>query len=405
MPKFSYISRNQTGQIIKGEIEVKNEEALAAYLKEQDLTLTSSKLERKKSDLKLGSFLNRFQSIPITQKIFFVNNLEVMMRTGFSIGRALGVLAEQTSSKKLKAIILNLKEEVESGVSFAKALEKHKKYFSDLFINMIAAGEASGKLDEVLKRLAVQMKKDHTLIAKIKGALTYPIIVVVAMIGVGVAMIVMVIPQLAAVFKEAGVSLPLLTQILIDLSSFFINYGLWLAPAFVVFIILLRRFLKTKKGKFYWHKIQLKLPIFAPIIKKVNLARFSRSLNSLLSTDIPIVKTFEIIARVLGNVHYQNAVREAAEKLKTGATVEKCLKIYPQLFTPIILQMISVGEESGTLDSISEEIAIFYEEEVEQTMSNLSTIIEPVLMLVLGAGVAAMAAAVILPIYSLSEAI
>jgi type IV pilus assembly protein PilC len=405
MANFNYTARNQQGKIIKGSLVATNERELNQQLKQQNLTVTSFETGKNKSSLKIFSLLESLQRIPATQKIFFVNNLEVMMRTGFSIGRALGVLAAQTNSKLLKKIILDLKIQVESGITLSKALEKYKKHFSELFVNMIAAGEASGKLDEVLKRLAVQMRKDHALIAKIKGSLTYPIVVVVAMIGIMIAMMVFVIPQLSSVFTEAGAKLPLITRILFGSSNFLIKNAVWTILGLVIIIFSFFRLLKTKKGKFYYQKLQLKIPILAPIIKKVNLARFSRSLNSLLSTDIPIVKTFEIIARVLGNVHYQNAVREAAEKLKTGATVQKCLEIYPELFTPVVLQMIAVGEESGTLDTISEEIAGFYEEEVDQTMNNLSTIIEPILMLFLGAGVAVIVAAVILPIYSLSEAI
>ncbi|MFH1366716.1 MAG: type II secretion system F family protein [Patescibacteria group bacterium] len=405
MTNFEYTARNQEGKIIKGSLSAVNEDDLAQQLKTQNLTLTSHAARKKKSSLDISSLLQRFQSIPVTQKIFFVKNLEVMMRTGFSIGRALGVLAEQTSSKKLKNIILDLKKEVESGVTLSRALEKHKKYFSELFVNMIAAGEASGKLDEVLKSLATQMRKDHALIAKIKGAMTYPVIIVIAMVGIGIAMMVYVIPQLSSVFKEAGAELPLITRLLMSLSDLIIKQGLWVFLGLVLLIFGLRRLLKTNKGKFTYHKLVLKLPIFGPIIKKVNLARFSRSLNSLLATDIPIVKAFEIIGKTLGNVHYQNAMKEAAEKLKTGATVQKCLEVYPNLFTPVILQMIAVGEESGTLDTISEELASFYEEEVDQTMSNLSTIIEPIIMLVLGAAVALLVAAIILPIYSLSEAI
>jgi len=404
MTLFKYTARSKTGKKVKGQKELEKKTELIDYLKSQNLTLTSCQKKEKKSK-DLDSFLQKFERIKLTEKIFFVNNLEVMMRSGFSIGKALNVIAEQTKSKKLANILHKLKKDVEGGQSFAEALKEHKKIFGELFINMIAAGEASGQLDEVLKKLKIQMKKDHTLISKVKGALTYPVIVVLAMIGVGVAMMVFVIPQLTTVFEESGAELPLITRILISLSDFIASNGLWLAIGLAIIIILLFRFKKTKKGQKIFHKINLKLPIFSPIVKKVNLARFSRSLHSLLKTDIPIVKSFEIIARVLGNIYYRQAINEAAEKLKKGISVKKSLEKYPDLFTPVVLQMISVGEESGNLDTITEEISNFYEEEVDQTMDNLSTIIEPVLMLLLGAGVAGMAAAIILPIYSLSESI
>jgi len=404
MPFFKYTARSESGKIVRGQKEVKDKEELNEYLKGQNLTLTS--FEEKGEKAKgFSSFLDRFQKIPSAQKIFFVNNLGVMLRSGFSIGKALAVISQQTNSKKLKNIILDLKQEVESGKTLSSSLKKYKKEFGELFINMIEAGEVSGQLEPVLKKLTTQMKKQHAIIAKVKGALTYPIIVIVAMIGVAVAMMVFVIPQLSTVFAESGANLPMITKILIGVSNFVTHNGLLVSLVLLVLIVFFLKFRKTESGKRFLHKILLRIPIFAPIIKKVNLANFSRSLHSLLKTDIPIVKSFEIISRTVGNYYYQKALKNASEKLKKGISVKSALEEYPQLFTPVILQMISVGEESGTLDSITEEIANFYEEEVDQTMDNLSTIIEPILMLLLGGGVAAMAAAIILPIYSLSEAI
>ena len=403
MPDYIYTARTKDGMLKKDRITMKDEKALAEYLRSQGLLLTSIKLA--KSEKKEGSsFMSGlFNRISRVQKIFFTQNLEVMVRTGFSLSKALKTLALQTPNKNFRKVISDLQHDVESGQTFTNALSKHKKVFSELFVNMISAGEVSGKLDESLKNLTVQIRKEHELITKVRSALTYPAIVVIAMIGIGIAMMIFVIPQMMAIFEEMEAELPLPTKILMGLSTFITSNGIIVAIVLVIVIFILSRIVRTKKGKFVFHRILLKTPILANVLKKIYLARFARTLSSLLKTDIPIVQTFEIIAKILGNVHYKEAMNNSAQKVKKGISIVKTLEEKSELFPPIITQMISVGEESGSLDTISEEIANFYEADVDQTMSNLSVIIEPVLMLVLGAAVAVMAMAIILPMYSLVE--
>jgi len=405
MPEFIYTARTPEGALKKDRMVMKDEQSLANYLRNQGLILTSAKVQKKRKEGGINALLSRFSGVPTVQKIFFTQNLEVMVRTGFSLANALKTIAQQTDHKKFKEVILELQRDVESGVTFSNSLAKHPQVFSELFVNMIAAGEVSGKLDEVLKRLTIQMKKDHALVAKVKAALTYPAIVVIAMVVIGIAMMIFVIPQLLSIFSEANVQLPLPTRILIWLSNFLAKDGVFVLIGLIILIIIFNRLMKNKKFRSGYHKILLKTPIISGIIKKINLARFTRTLSSLLKTDIPIVQTFQIIAKVLGNVHYSNAMLLAADKVKQGVSIAKTLSEKPDLFPPIATQMISIGEESGTIDSISEEIANFYEESVDETMANLATIIEPVIMLILGVGVAVLAMAVILPIYSLSQTI
>jgi type IV pilus assembly protein PilC len=220
-----------------------------------------------------------------------------------------------------------------------------------------------------------------------------------------VGMIVYVIPQIKFIFEGAGVQLPLPTRIVLGLSDLLQTKGVYILVILILLAFAYRRFLKTEKGKVVVHKIMLKSPMLGGIVKKVNIARFTRNLSSLLKTDIPIVQTFGIIERTLGNIYYKRAMKEISEKVKQGVTISRVIEQFPELFPPILIQMVSVGEQSGTLEVIAEEIAQFYEEDVDQTMTSLPTILEPVIMLFIGAAAGGLVAAIILPIYSLSEAI
>ncbi|RJR31034.1 type II secretion system F family protein [Candidatus Parcubacteria bacterium] len=352
---------------------------------------------------KIKNFVIKYQGVPASQKIFFVQQLGVMIRTGISLSAALTTLNKQASSGKFKRILTDVKEEVEKGNLLSKGLERYSKIFGELFINMIKAGETSGKLEEVLKQLYIQMKKDHEIMGKVKGALIYPSIVIVMMCVIGILMMIYVIPSITGIFEEVNAQLPLMTRILISISKFITHNGILTASAAVLLITGFVRFITWPKGKFQFHKLLLKTPIAGKIIVKVNLARLCRTLSSLLKTDIPIVQTFSITSQVLGNMIYRQALEKAKEQIKKGVSIEECLNGYPKLFPPVFLQMVAVGEDTGSLDDILEESAIFYEDEVSQTMSNLPSIIEPVLMVILGIGVAAMAVAVIMPMYSLSQ--
>ena len=283
--------------------------------------------------------------------------------------------------------------------------EIHKKLFGELFINMIKAGEASGKLEDVMEQLFVQMKKDHEIIAKVRGAMIYPSIVVTLMLIIGTLVIVYVVPTISTVFLELNVELPLATRILIGISNLAVNYGIFFLIGLGISIAIFIRVIKTPQGKINLHRVLLKLPIVGPIIKKINIARFCRTLSSLLKTDIPIVQSFEITSKILGNMVYRNALIDSKEKIKKGISIQQSMQPYSDIFPPVVLQMISVGEETGSLDNILEESAIFYEEDVSQTMETLPSLIEPILMVVLGVGVGGMAVAVMMPLYSLSEAI
>lgn len=365
----------------------------------------TEKIQRKTRQIDLNKYFNSFRKISLKEKIFFTKNLSVMLKAGLSLGQALHALAEQTSNPKFKKILKEVEEKVKKGQSFADSLKDYPKTFSQLFVSMIKSGETAGNLEDVLKQLHKQMSRDHELISKIKGAMIYPIIVVSAMIGIGTAMVIFVIPKFITIFEEVEAELPLPTRILIYLSNFITNNGFFILLGLIILISMLIYFFRTPRGKRILHQIFLSLPIVSTIVKKVNLARFTRTLSSLLKTSIPIVDAFKIASDVLSNVYYKEALNSAGEKIKKGEPVAKCLAEYPKLFSAVVVQMASVGEESGSLDAVLEELANFYEDEMDQTMKNLPNIIEPILMLLLGAGVGAMAVAVLMPMYSLSQSI
>lgn len=354
---------------------------------------------------KINLLLEKFSSIPISEKLFFVQYLGIMLKAGISLSVALKTLAQQTNNKKFARIITDVSKNVEKGVSFTESLRPHEKIFGQLFINMIESGEVSGKLEEVLKKLYIQFKKNHELVSKVKGAMTYPIVIMAAMAGIGTFMMIVVVPKITAMFKDFNAELPLPTKILIKFSDSLVAYGVIYLVASVIAILIFRQLIKTAKGKNILHGILLKLPILGPIIKKINLARFARTISSLLKTDIMIIKSFQITAEVLGNVHYRAALLDMSNKIKKGGTINEVIANYPKLFPPVVVQIIAVGEETGELDYVLEELAEFYEGEIDQIMNNLPAIIEPILILTLGLVVGGMAVAVIMPMYSLTSAI
>lgn len=354
---------------------------------------------------KINDFLAKLSRVPLKEKLFFVQHLGVMLKAGISLSIGLKTLAKQTNHKYFNKILNEISNNVEKGATFSESLKAYDKVFGELFISMIEAGELSGKLENVLAELYVQMKKEHALISKVKGALTYPLVVCGAMGGIGIFMMVVVVPKMTDMFDDMGAELPLPTKILINVANALANHGLISLLVAVSAIVAIVRLLKTKKGKYFFDLLLLKMPVISPIVKKINLARFARNISSLLKTDIMIIKTFEITANVLGNVHYKAALLEMSQKIKKGGKISEVINGYPKLFTPVVAQMVAVGEETGELDSILVELAEFYEEEVDEVMNNLPSIIEPLLILALGGATGAMAVAIIMPMYSLSSAI
>ncbi|MFA6594438.1 MAG: type II secretion system F family protein [Candidatus Buchananbacteria bacterium] len=346
-------------------------------------------------------FIN-LQKVPETAKIFMLQNLSVMIKAGLPLADALNILSEQSKSAKLKIILKEIQQQIRGGKNFADTLLPYQRDFGEMFVNMIAAGEASGNLEGVLNDLYLQLKKDHTIKSKIKNAMIYPIIIICAMIGLSIFVIVYVLPNLTLMFKDLEAGLPLPTRILIAISDFVTANGLILGPIIILAFILFWRLTRSGPLRLMWHQALLKLPIIGPISVKINVARMSAALSSLIQTDIPIPDSLKITARIMSNAVYKQALLEASEKIKKGIKLADVFKQY-KVFPVIIIQMVAVGEETGSLDTVLKNLAEFYQEEVEQTMEALPTIIEPLLMILMGVGVAGLAIAVILPIYSMTS--
>jgi type IV pilus assembly protein PilC len=352
---------------------------------------------------KIDKFLIGLQKIPARDKIFLLQNLGIIIKSGMPLTAGLKTLALQTKNKKLKGILITTEASIKQGKTFGESLEQYKKDFGEMFINMIKAGEISGQLEEVLEELYVQTKKDNELRSKIKGAMIYPTVILVAMVGIGIFVIIFVLPNVTSMFDQLDTELPLTTRLLIWVSNFAKKNGIFIGAGFIALIALLARILKTKGGKKAFDRILLRLPIFGPIIKKINIARTTRNLSSLIKTDINIVQTIQITANILGNTMYKEALMRAAQDVKKGKKLGEIFGIYPKLFPPVIIQMITIGEESGSLDDILEKVAEFYEEEIFQTMESLPTLIEPVLMIIMGIAVGGIAMAIMMPMYSLTQ--
>lgn len=342
--------------------------------------------------------------VSFVQKILFVHNLHIMIKAGLSIVDALRILGEQVENKKLKSIIIAIKAQVEKGQQLSEVLAQYPKIFPPIYVSMVAAGEVAGKLEEALEQILNQMKKTRELTSRIRGALVYPAVVISAMIGIGIEMVVFVLPKILLLFKDfEGAQLPLATRALIAIVEFMEAYGLIVGLGAVVLIALLLWLERQLPIKRLVHHLNLRLPIAGPIIKKINLARFTLTLSSLLQSTIPIIEAVRITASVQSNLTYRENLLTVSETLKKGEALSEILNRFPRQFTPMVVQMIMVGEQSGQVEQMLKELSDYYGNEVDSTMKNFSTIIEPVIILILGVAVAGMAVAVIMPMYSLAQ--
>lgn len=402
-----YSAAEQSGKVVRGELEAENDKALAQLLKKDGLFL----LEAKEKDggalgglsalkINLGDIIGRLRPVGVVDKMFFARNLAVMISAGLSLTRALDALSQESSQPKFQKIIAEVNSSVVKGKTFAESLRVHNKVFGDLFINMIEVGETTGKLTLVLKLLAAQLKKDYDLKKRVKGAMIYPVIIMIALLGIGAAMMIYVVPTLSQTIKELGVELPFTTQLIIWTSDLLVNYALWFLAGIVVMVLIFFRLLKTAMGKRIFDRLVLKPPIFGPLVKKFNAARFCRTLAYLITSGVPIVRSLEITATVLGNTLFRHAAEEAATEIQKGKQLQEILSAYPNIFQPIVIQLISVGEETGKISSMLLRLALFFEEDVSNTTKNLSTVIEPVLMIIIGVVVGFFAISMLQPIYS-----
>lgn len=403
MPKYLYQAKTLEGRQKTGTIEAKDTYDLAKILKQEGYVLVSFSLEKKSQKIDIISFIPFLNGVSLSAKLMFTRNLRVMVSAGVSLPRALNILSEQTKSNKLKKILLEIKEEIIKGRSFSDTLKSYPDIFSELFINMIKVGEETGTLEEVLNVLGSQMEKDYQLRSRIKGAMVYPAVIVFVMIIIGILMLVMVIPKLSQVFEELGIELPLTTRIIIASGNFLASFWYLIPIFFLLIVSALRFFLKTKSGKLTFSFISLKIPIIKGIVMKTNSAYTIRTLSSLITAGVPIVRSLEIVSGSLTNIYYKKAILEVSEKVKKGSKLGECFDEHKDIYPSLVNQMIRVGEETGETSEILKKLAEFFEDEVLEATKNLSAVIEPFLMVIIGAAVALFAISMIQPIYGIME--
>lgn len=401
--QFLYKAKTFDGQVKYGKINARNKGDLNKKL--NDLSLIPISIEeeggaggKKKKGFSISKIIKR---VSVVDKMLFARNLRAMLKAGLSFARAISVLTEQTNNEYFKDILGSIQEDIQQGTALADSLAKHPKVFNDLFVSMIRVGEVGGNLEEVLDILSIQLKKDHDLTSKVMGAMMYPAVIIFAMVGIGILMMMFVVPSLLKVFEEMNAELPTATKALIFISNTLQNYGIFVFLGFVLFIVLFLWSIKTPVGKKAFGYFLLRVPVIGDVVSKVNMARFSRTLSSMISSGISIVKALEIISNTLSNVYYKESIKMACANVQKGIQLSDVLGQYDKLYQPMMIHMIEVGEETGTLENTLKQVAEFYEEEVGQVTENLSSIIEPVLMLVIGGAVGLFAVSMIQPMYSI----
>jgi len=407
MSKYIYTAKTFEGKPRSGSLEAQNEIELARILHEEGCILVKASLEETegKKKRKFAFSIPFIGGVSVASKLMFTRNLKVMISAGVSLPRALKILSEQVRNKKFANALVDVKKEITKGKPFSESLARHSDIFSELFVSMVKVGEETGKLEEVLDVLSNQMEKDYQIRSRLKSAMVYPMVIIFAMAGIGALMLIVVIPKLAEVFRDMGVDLPITTRIVIAIGTFMANYWYTLPIIIIALIVSLRFFLKTKIGRKTINIISLKMPFISPITKKTNAAYTVRTLSSLIAAGVPIVRGLEIVSNSLTNVFYKKAMADASEKVRKGSKLGESLREYDDIYPSLVIQMIGVGEETGETSVVLEKLAEFFEEEVTNATRNLSAVIEPILMLLIGAAVAFFAISMIQPIYGMIQTI
>jgi len=415
MPTFSYTAKSLKGEGKSGTMQATDKVEVARYLREQGFVpikieekdIVGERAVREGGILRgilsfnVGRTIDSIRGVSLPDKVMFSRHLAVMISAGVPIIRALEVLSRQTRNELFKTAIARISEDIRSGERLADALAKHARVFDSLYISMVRSGDAAGNLTEILELLGEHLKKEHDLKSRIKGAMMYPSVVMVAMGGIGALMMTMVVPKIAEIFDDLEVELPLSTRLVIGTSNFISAYWLFILIALPFFFYGAKKAAGTGAGKKLFSWVFLRLPVMSGLTRKINSARFARTLSSLVEGGVPILKGLEITADTLGNFYYKQSMREVHEKVKGGATLYESIAPYENIYPGLVVQMVQVGEETGALGRVLIRIAEFYEEEVNNATKNLSSIIEPILMLVMGVVVGIFAVSMIQPMYSL----
>ncbi|HMS92890.1 MAG TPA: type II secretion system F family protein [Candidatus Saccharibacteria bacterium] len=402
MAKYSFVATDSHNNVVNGSVDMADRAAVMSALRKQGLRPLSIKDGVKKSALSLSFGKGKVKSDAL---VMFTRQLSAMVGAGVPLLRALGSLEAHSESQALKKILGDIIKDVEGGAPLANALEKHKSTFSDVYVNMVRAGEAAGILDDILKRLAMQQEKSASMRKKIKSAMTYPMVLMFITVGAFFGLMIFVIPQIGAIIKDMGgpdAELPLLTRIMLDISAAIISYWYIVFPILGALVYAVMRYIKTPKGKRLFHKFALKFPGVGGIVQKVAVARFTRTFSALMGAGVAVLEALAVTSRAVGNSIYEEAILQASEEVKNGRPLSEVIEANP-LFPAIVAQMLSVGEETGQTDTVLVKVADFYEEEVDVAIDGISSVIEPVMIVFMGGMVGVIAASVMMPIAGLSQ--
>jgi type II secretory pathway component PulF len=399
MPIYSYEATDKDGEEIVGEINATTEaEAVGALARKK---LAISLIKEKTAKSAKGLEVHLFERFTTLDRIIMVRNLAVTIKAGLSILESLEILINDASKKIIKEILLSAKGNVQNGQPFSKTFDDYKKLFPPIFVGMVKAGELSGELDKSLEELSAHMNKEYALVKKVKSALAYPIVLLLASFGIVGLLLGFVLPRLTKTFAQSNMELPAVTRGLIYLSDL-VSYSLWLDAGLIAAVTLFfTTFRKTSAGRKFFSGLVLKLPVAKNLFKKVILVRFTRTLGSLVASGLSIVEALELSSHVVGNYYYETAVAESINDIKNGIPLSECLRRHPDLFPNFLTSLITVGEKTGTLESVLKTFSDFYDDEVDGSLKDLTTFLEPVLLLIMGLIVGLIAIAILMPIYQM----
>ena len=407
MPMFVYEGRTTQGDVRKGEIEAANQAAVMTKLREMKIKPTSVK---KKGGIDLSADINipmpAFLQPKVGEKdlVVFTRQFATMIDSGLPLVQCLEIQANNVENPTFQKQLTEIKETVEGGATFADALKKFPKTFDPLYVNLVAAGEVGGILDTILNRLAAYIEKNNKLKRQVKGAMVYPIAILGVMVVILYVIMRYVVPTFEKMFSEVGAELPVPTQILMGISNFVVNYGIYGILGVIVFSFVFRRVLETETGRRLWDSALLKMPIFGDLLRKVAVARFCRTLGTMISSGVPILDALEICSRSAGNYVVEDAIMKTRDSISEGRTIAEPLA-ESGVFPGMVCQMINVGEATGALDTMLSKIADFYDDEVEVAVAGITSLIEPFIIVFLGVVVGGLVVALYLPIFTMAGAV
>ncbi len=401
MTAFTYRARNQQGDLVVGELDMDTEASVAANLDKLGYTVLEIKGSSAPAS-SLGGFTNRFQGLKKQEVIIFTRQLATLIRSGMPLLPALSTICEQTTNKKFKIILEDVRQSVQGGSSLSEALAKYPAVFSELFVSMVRVGESGGIMDQVLERLAILGTQEMEIYSRVMSAMTYPIVLVVLSFLIVNFILVGVLPKFVMVFKASEAALPLPTQIVLGASWVLQRFWYMILATLVAGVLYFRQAVNSGSGKVRFHRWLLKVPIFGDLYTKIQVSRFARTLSTLTGSGVPIFQALLVVEKTITNVVIQKAVQDIRLAISAGSSLVEPFKA-SGLFSPMVVQMVSIGEKSGSIDKMLEEISKFYDPEIEYTIKNLTSLLEPFMLLSMGLMVAFIALSVLLPIFNLMK--